>query len=214
MTRCLCKFGFHNNLLLVIAICLCNLSESMLYLRGGQNATDAIKIIRNHRELGQLGGWLWLPTGSSHTGNPWYDHYNDTDEVKTMQSENYSERDPRDFLRRGDVCPKKGETDFQHSYCPEAPDCDWSGKWGKAKLCVTRVPFPSDFSKFYALSMKCIPYWANCDKCVCGVISGDGDDGVCKYDGSIWNEYSFKIDCDNPGTVSMYGYSYTPPEGT
>ena len=46
-----------------------------------------------------------------------------------------------------------------------------------------------------------------------GVISGDGDDGVCKYDGSGWNEYRFEIDCDNPGTVSMYGYSYTPLEG-
>jgi len=83
-----------------------------------------------------------------------------------MRSANYSNRDHGDFLRSGDVCPKKGETDFQHSYCPEAPDCDWSGEWGKAKLCITRVPFPSDFSKFYALSMKCIPYWANCDKCV------------------------------------------------
>ena len=87
-----------------------------------------------------------------------------------MQSENYSNRDHGDFLRSGDVCPKKGETDFQHSYCPEAPDCDWSGEWGKAKLCITRVPFPSDLSKFYALSMKCIPYWANCDKCVCGTL--------------------------------------------
>ena len=52
-TRCLCKFVYHHNLLLVIAICLCNLTESRLYLHGGQKATDSgsIKTFGNQREV-------------------------------------------------------------------------------------------------------------------------------------------------------------------
>ena len=52
MTRYLFKFVYQHNLLLIIAICLCNLTESRLYLRLEQNAsTDALKISRNHREV-------------------------------------------------------------------------------------------------------------------------------------------------------------------
>jgi len=78
-----------------------------------------------------------------------------------VQTKKKKHDDPEDRLRSWDVCPKKGKSDYKHSYCPKPPNCDWSGKWGKAKLCITRVPFPWNKKKYYVLAMKCIPYWEN-----------------------------------------------------
>ncbi len=102
--------------------------------------------------------WKYLPESKVFDDDRFYIHYDDR-EVKQTKALDIG--DPEDFLRSSDVCPKKGQSGFKRSYCPTPPDCNWSGKWGKAKLCITRVPFPWDHSKFYVLAMKCIPKWEN-----------------------------------------------------
>jgi len=52
-------------------------------------------------------------------------------------------------------------------------------EWGTPKLCINRVPAPWDNDFFYVAAMKCIPYWENCDKCMCG----RGKDPKCYFKG-------------------------------
>jgi hypothetical protein len=180
---------------------LTNRVESSFFLRGAQEVEKAGDSTKNHREL----IWIWEPPGSRHTRDPWYDEF---DEKTANESKALRLGDEEDFLRSYDVCPSKEHSDFSRSYCSEPPDCNFSREWGKAKLCINRVPSPWDRSKYYVLAMKCIPDWENCDKCVCGIMNGD----TCDFNYSKWSDdhFQLEINCDDPKTITMKGRSYTP----
>jgi hypothetical protein len=97
--------------------------------------------------------WHFVPTGKVVDNNNAYDNYDDRD-VPTDMSMN----DAPDFLRSTDLCYKNGS--YSLSNCPKPPDCNFSGEFGPAKLCINRAPRP-DNGQFYVLVMKCIPQWEN-----------------------------------------------------
>jgi len=97
--------------------------------------------------------WNFVPTSKEVNNNNSYDNYDDK-EVPSDTSIN----DPVDFLRSTDVCYKNGS--YSLSNCPTPPNCNFSGKFGAAKLCINRVPRPGDF-QYYVMVMKCIPQWEN-----------------------------------------------------
>jgi len=152
--------------------------------------------------------WNFVPTSKEVNNNNSYDNYDDK-EVPSDTSIN----DPVDFLRSTDVCYKNGS--YSLSNCPTPPNCNFSGKFGAAKLCINRVPRPGDF-QYYVMVMKCIPQWENCDKCMCGHINSDADANAnCIYTGGKEppNDDYVTISCDDPSTVKFQSYLWTvvPP---
>ncbi len=99
--------------------------------------------------------WIFVPTTDYVRGQGWYENYDDESAAENWDL-NYG--DKSDYLRRTDLCFDNGS--YSRSFCPSPPNCDFHGKWGKAKLCINRAPSP-DTSFFYVLVMKCIPYWEN-----------------------------------------------------
>ena len=132
-----------------------------------------------------------------------YFNYDD-EEVPRDKSLN----DARDFLRSTDVCYKNGS--YSLSNCPSVPNCNWSGKFGPAKLCINRAPRPDNKSIFYVAVMKCIPQWENCDKCLCGTISCDKCTGArCNFNGQTPDDDFYSFSCSNLKTIKFQQYSWT-----
>jgi len=148
--------------------------------------------------------WLFVSTGQSENNNNSYDNYDDK-EVPADKSIN----DAVDFLRSTDVCFKNGS--YSLSNCPPPPDCNFSGKFGPAKLCINRVPRQDDH-KFYVMVMKCIPQWENCDKCMCGNISSDKGAGAqCIFTGNKEppNDDKVGLNCNDLTKVKFENFSWT-----
>jgi hypothetical protein len=97
--------------------------------------------------------WYFVPTGNVVDNNDSYDDYDDR-----LLPTDKSMNDAPDFLRSTDFCYRDGS--YSLSNCPKPPDCNFSGKFGPAKLCINRAPRPDD-GQFYVLVMKCIPQWEN-----------------------------------------------------
>mmetsp|Transcript_3064 Transcript_3064/g.4599 ORF Transcript_3064/g.4599 Transcript_3064/m.4599 type:complete len:435 (+) Transcript_3064:593-1897(+) len=81
--------------------------------------------------------------------------------------------DVEDFLRHTDLCYNPIDGTFSRDNCPKLPDCSFNSTNGEAKLCINRVPHPDNYTVFYVMMMKCVPWYINCDKCLCGSISDD-----------------------------------------
>jgi hypothetical protein len=94
--------------------------------------------------------WKFVPEGKVYDDDEWYADYSGVD--------NSARADPEDFLRRSDICYKNGS--YSRSNCPSVPNCNHTGKWGPAKLCINRQPI-GDGSGYHVLAMKCIPSWEN-----------------------------------------------------
>jgi len=145
---------------------------------------------------------LWdFVAGKRISGQGWYNNY------KPAQiPRNKNVGDGRDYFRAADKCFKHGSSGPLHrKYCPKPPNCNFSGKFGKAKLCINRLPLP-DHSGWYVAAVGCIPYWENCDKCMCG----DMKNGHCKLNlKSSPDDDDVRVDCNNLHKVSMSGVTYT-----
>lgn len=98
---------------------------------------------------------MFVPTADVVRGQGWYDNY---DDGTVAQYWGDKSGDAPDYLRPTDVCYDNGS--YSRSSCPSPPNCNFHGKWGKAKLCINRAPAP-DETFFYVLVMKCIPHWEN-----------------------------------------------------
>jgi len=98
--------------------------------------------------------WKFVPTQQVVKNDNSYFNYDDKEVPKDK-----SLNDARDFLRSTDVCYKNGS--YSLSNCPSVPNCNWTGKFGPAKLCINRAPRPDNKSIFYVMVMKCIPQWEN-----------------------------------------------------
>jgi len=112
--------------------------------------------------------------------------------------------DAADYLRNGDQCLKGGT--ISRSNCGSVPDCSFTGQFGPAKLCINRLP--NSDGVWYVGAMKCIPQWENCDKCMCGLISSEGADSTCKFNGQTPDDDSTKVDCSNLSSATINGVSF------
>lgn len=144
----------------------------------------------DHRKL----EWIFVPTRNAVRGQGWYDNYDEN----TVPSRPWKWSDEPDKLRSSDVCYDNGS--FSRSHCPSPPTCNFKSKWGEAKLCINRVPTP-DKSFFYVLVMKCIPFWENCDKCICGTITSERKNGYCKYKGQPYGDDWVDMNCHSLFTL-------------
>ena len=85
-------------------------------------------------------------------GNSWY-----TDYKPQQIPRDWNRGDNPDYYRNGDECYKNGT--IKRSNCPAPPNCNFTGKHGKAKLCINRLPTPG--GKWYVAAMGCIPRFEN-----------------------------------------------------
>eukprot|EP00590_Aulacoseira_subarctica_P001243 CAMPEP_0172434490 /NCGR_PEP_ID=MMETSP1064-20121228/70662_1 /TAXON_ID=202472 /ORGANISM="Aulacoseira subarctica , Strain CCAP 1002/5" /LENGTH=472 /DNA_ID=CAMNT_0013182719 /DNA_START=773 /DNA_END=2192 /DNA_ORIENTATION=- len=91
--------------------------------------------------------WKFVPTQQVVKNDNSYFNYDDKEVPKDK-----SLNDARDFLRSTDVCYKNGS--YSLSNCPSVPNCNWTGKFGPAKLCINRAPRPDNKSIFYVMVMN------------------------------------------------------------
>jgi len=131
--------------------------------------------------------------------------------------------DVEDFLRHTDLCYNPIDGTFSRDNCPKLPDCSFNSTNGEAKLCINRVPHPDNYTMFYVMMMKCVPWYINCDKCLCGSISADvskwsggARDTNCTYTPQNPSDDLVGVYCPNPSTVKVTmidgrELSFSPP---
>jgi hypothetical protein len=174
----------------------------LLRARKKDQNNEVVTGAQKRREL----TWIFVPTGDVIDNNNSYDNYGQ-DEVPDDTSMN----DSPDRLRAKDLCYKDGS--YSLANCPEPPDCNFSGEFGPAKLCINR--FPSPDREYYVGVMKCIPRWENCDKCVCGHISADNSDGgYCLTQGNNPDDDYLSFSCSSRTKLKFQKYSWTYQEAT
>mmetsp|Transcript_41722 Transcript_41722/g.42316 ORF Transcript_41722/g.42316 Transcript_41722/m.42316 type:complete len:169 (+) Transcript_41722:506-1012(+) len=91
---------------------------------------------------------------------------------------------------------------YKRSNCPNPPSCkNVEKEWGKAKLCINRMPHPDDKNFFYVATMKCIPKWENCDKCSCGIL----ENNRCRFKskGQRVTDDRYSVNCNSRETVTI-----------
>jgi hypothetical protein len=90
--------------------------------------------------------WIFVPPAIPLVDDAWYKDADD----------NYrgTPGDGEDYLRDSDVCYQNGM--YSRDFCPEPPNCSFTGKNGPAKLCINRLPICNG-DGFHVLAMKCIP---------------------------------------------------------
>ena len=147
----------------------------------------------------------WNFIQESYDDDKFYQEFDDAQLPKDTEA-----GDSEDFLRKADVCPDYDGT-LNLSNCPKPPDCSSSvnEKYGKAKLCINRVPSPYQ-SIWYVAAMKCIPSWENCKKCICGTMKGSNSKGYCIFDADKTpDDDHILLDCKNSKDVQMMEKVYT-----
>jgi hypothetical protein len=194
---------FFSPIFSVLLLCQLFIADAgLLRARKNDETNEVVTGAQKRRKL----EWIFVPTGDVIDNNNSYDDYGG-DEVPGDTSMN----DSPDRLRANDLCYKDGS--YGLANCPEPPDCNFSGKFGPAKLCINR--FPSPDREYYVGVMKCIPRWENCDKCVCGHISTDkGDGGYCINEGSDPNDGYVSFSCDSRNKLKFQKYSWTYQKAT
>jgi hypothetical protein len=127
----------------------------------------------------------------------WYTNYKKNEIPRKV--ENPDTGDTEDSLRSSDLCPNKKKKTLSRRNCPKPPNCEKiKERWGKAKLCINRVPLP-DRRTFYVAAMKCIPEWENCDKCMCGAQRQEGQRkssrSICRFTGEGIDDDRVSVRC-------------------
>eukprot|EP00592_Proboscia_alata_P006509 CAMPEP_0194357336 /NCGR_PEP_ID=MMETSP0174-20130528/4830_1 /TAXON_ID=216777 /ORGANISM="Proboscia alata, Strain PI-D3" /LENGTH=307 /DNA_ID=CAMNT_0039127309 /DNA_START=113 /DNA_END=1036 /DNA_ORIENTATION=+ len=142
----------------------------------------------------------WIFIEKTINNDEWYSEYSD-DEVREYKKQDKG--DEADELQSHDVCPKNNS--YKRSNCPNPPSCkNVKQEWGKAKLCINRMPHPDNKNFFYVATMKCIPEWENCDKCSCGIL--DGNRCRFKSNGQRITDDRYSVNCNSRKTVTIKPY--------
>mmetsp|Transcript_38504 Transcript_38504/g.44869 ORF Transcript_38504/g.44869 Transcript_38504/m.44869 type:complete len:425 (+) Transcript_38504:48-1322(+) len=145
--------------------------------------------LRNFRNKVLSRKLKWTFIEETIDNDEWYTYYDEKTEVPVDFTSPRGDKD--DYLRYTDICPNTQTKTYSYENCLliETTDCSNvqenqppKGQWGEAKLCINRAPFSDSItSLFYVVSMKCIPKWENCDKCLCGLIDNEGYNGKCEF---------------------------------
>jgi len=189
---------FHSSQLIYIII-----SSFILLKAKGVKDTESNSLSQKFHGFVRDLGWTFVQ--EEFNNDDWYSDYDDDIPEGFAVNET---GDPEDFLRDVDVCPGSDGT-FSLENCPEMPNCTLIGEgdFGRGKLCINRVPFANNHSKFYVLAMKCIPHWENCDKCMCGTLKDKKSlNAYCEtspYKPHNPNDDRVDIDCDDLDVISF-----------